>query len=311
VSGACGVHVRPVAEEELPMVAAVVAEEQADPERHIGYVATDAGAIATDLRDLEPAGLAGVLVAVDGDQLVGVLGAEWDTDPPRVWWHGPFVADVADRTGVAEALLAAGQALLPESVVQEEMAPDDRNSFVADVARRRGLAPDEASAVLHRSTAPPGDPVQPPAGVAIGPLEEQDRAAVAGLHDVAFPVAHTPGDRIDEGTDRLVLVARREAPDDRAEVLGFAAVERQADGSGYLDLLAVAPDARGTGLGAALVEAACSALHTQLGCEVVNLTVRETNPARRLYQRLGFTEERVLRPYRRGFGISGFGTTGG
>jgi ribosomal protein S18 acetylase RimI-like enzyme len=38
------------------------------------------------------------------------------------------------------------------------------------------------------------------------------------------------------------------------------------------------------------------------GCEVVNLTVRATNlGARRLYERLGFTEERLVRPYRRGF----------
>ncbi|MTE13042.1 GNAT family N-acetyltransferase [Nocardia aurantiaca] len=63
---------------------------------------------------------------------------------------------------------------------------------------------------------------------------------------------------------------------------------------GYIDAdtpelaIGVAPDSRGTGLGTALMNALLDAAREQY--EAVSLSVRLENPARRLYQRLGFVD---------------------
>ena len=54
-----------------------------------------------------------------------------------------------------------------------------------------------------------------------------------------------------------------------------------------------------------MVQAATDRL-LELGATSVNLTVRESNvAARALYDSLGFTTERVIRPYRKGFSLEG------
>src|SRR5688500_4301393 len=243
-------EIRPIQESELPLAAALIAEQQADPERHGCYLSFTAEDIAGELRELEPLGMAGALVAVDGDKLLGVIGAEWSDEPPRVWWQGPFVFDRArHEDAVADALLAAGRALLPGSVTQQELGPDERNGLVAALARRAGFEADEASVVLNRPIKAGGGP--PADGPAIAPLPDADRDDVAALHGVAFAGAHLTGRDIDKGERRLVLVARDSGT---GRFLGYIAAEAEADGSGYIDFVAVAPDAHGNGVGAALIE---------------------------------------------------------
>ncbi|MEM7285141.1 MAG: GNAT family N-acetyltransferase [Actinomycetota bacterium] len=84
-------------------------------------------------------------------------------------------------------------------------------------------------------------------------------------------------------------------------VVGYVAYEMQADGSGYIDYLAVDETLRGRGLGRALVSTATADLVTS-GATHAHLTVREANAAARaLYASLDYEEERIAIPYRRGF----------
>lgn len=307
----------PIGPVDLPEVATFVAEQQADPTRHIAYLGTEADGIAAELEGLEPRGLDVVLVARRGADLVGVLGADWSDEPPRVWWLGPFVASGAGFGVVADALLASGRALLPPEVTQEEIAVDGRNEVVAAFAARHGFVSEEASALLGSDLIAMGRGVDPGReqpglddqgraaddhgraadGVEVSPLAEASRAAVVALHDRVFPGTHTPGDRIDRAPNRVVLAAVR---DDA--VLGYVAVERQEDGDGSLDFLGVAEGARGQGIGRRLVVAGCQRLRDDLGCSSVHLTVRASNvAARRLYASIGFVEERLLHPWSLGF----------
>lgn len=294
-TGTPSIDVGPVSPDERAAVVDLFAAGQRTPARHIAYLSLDAEPIAAELAALEPAGWDDVVVARRDGQVVGALAAEHDSEPPRVWWHGPAVADRddVDFLDVAGALLEAGRARLPAHVTEEELAGDDRHVELTALAARFGFDTAPASAVLSRACTPA--PVAPDAAT-IRAFTEDDRPVVAAIHDAAFPNSHQPGHRVDEGTDRTVLVAERDG-----QVVGYAAVERHEDGSGYLDLVGVDPASRGAGVGAALVVAALAHLD-RLGCEVANLTVRETNTvARRLYERLGFTEERLVRPHRRGF----------
>jgi ribosomal protein S18 acetylase RimI-like enzyme/heat shock protein HslJ len=287
---------------DLPEVATFVAAQQADPTRHIAYLGTDAGGIAAELEALEPLGLAGVLVARRGAELVGMLAADWSDDPPRVWWFGPFVTSDGSFDAVADALLRAARALLPAEVTQEEVAVDRRNEAVSAFAQRHGFEPGEGSALItsdlsdERLTSPSGGERGDPRDVLVEPLDDRTRGTVAALHDRLFPGTHTPGDRLDREPDRIVLVATRDGA-----VLGYVAAERQPDGAGYVDFLGVDEPARGEGIGRRLVLVACRRLRDDLGCSLAHLTVQESNvAARRLYTSLGFVEERVLYPWRRG-----------
>jgi [ribosomal protein S18]-alanine N-acetyltransferase len=303
-----GVAIGPVRPEELEAVAALIARRQAEPEHHVGAFGDDQDGLVEQLTGLEPAGLAAVLVARRGGVVVAVLTLEWDDDPPRVWWGGPTVAAGVSFDPVADALLAAGRLLLPASVTQEELGPDVRNVAVARFAERHGFVPEEPSAVLRRTLghaggpgAPdPGPPVGGTAAVTIGDLDDADRAAVARLHDRLFPGTHTTGAALAGGGARLVLVARL-----AGDVVGYVVAEPQEDGAGYLDYLGVEPVRQGRGIGRALVEAVCDALVERHACPTVFLTVRASNHvARAVYAAAGFTEERVLQPWRRGFSLA-------
>jgi ribosomal protein S18 acetylase RimI-like enzyme len=294
-------EVRTASPADLAAIATLVAEQQRDPTRHVGYLASTEDAIAVQLTELEPLGLDGTVIALDEGQVVGVLAAEWDDDPPRVWWHGPVVASGADWQAVADALDDAGRRLLPASVTEEEHAPDARHEQLAAFAARHGAVAGEGSVVLGRRLDGTSDdaPRATPEGIVLRPFEERDRAAVAALHDALFPATHTPGHRLDEGADRLVWVAEH-----AGELVGYVAAEPQEDGDGYVDFLGVAETVRGRGLGTALVGTVCVQLRAH-GCPSVHLTVRTSNvAARRVYARCGFTEERELVPWRRGFTVA-------
>lgn len=292
----------PASEVAIRDLAAFVAACQARPGSHIGYLGEEAAGITDELTSLEPHGLDGVLVARDAGRILGVLGAEHDHDPPRVWWHGPF-ADAEDPDATADALYARARGRLPDHVRQEELAADTRNELVASFAHRHGFTAEEASAVLVRplpAAAHAGTPLDVPsdASIEVVVLDGEQHAAVTALHAATFPGTHTPGGQLARGDDRLVLVAV--GPPDRT-VCGYVAVEVQRDGTGYLDYLAVASGYRGSGIGGRLVSAACAWLAAR-GCGTAALTVRESNAAARsLYARLGFEQVRLLRPWRLGF----------
>src|SRR5690606_10172915 len=137
------------------------------------------------------------------------------------------------------------------------------------------------------------------ATVPVEDLDPQQRDAVAGLHDRLFRNTHTPGARLVRGgTDRLLVVVEDDVP------RGYVAGERQEGGEGYPGPLGVAPDPQGRGLGSALVAAACHEMRDGLGCRSTHLTVRVSNAAaRRVYTNSGFTQERVLVPFRKGCSI--------
>jgi ribosomal protein S18 acetylase RimI-like enzyme len=292
-------QIRSMRASDLDAVVALIVALQVDPVHHIGYLDAEPDAVAGQLAELQPQGIDGHLVAADGEdgELIGFLGLEWDTEPPRVWWHGPMVADVDRWDTVADALYAAGLVQLPPAVTEQELFHDARGDRLAAFAQRHGFQRQTASAVLERAvTRLPS--VAAPADVVIEPLASSERSAVAALHDAAFAGAHLPGHRVDEGERRQVLVARR-----GAAVVGYVAVEHQLDGEGYLDFLAVVPGERGAGIGAALVAAGMAWCRAQ-GCTRVHLTVREENAgARALYDRLGFTEVMIAVPWRIGVTI--------
>lgn len=280
--------------------AALVASCQEDADTHVSYLSATAPAIQEELAGLEPDGLDGVLVAIDGrGRIVGLLGVEHDVEPPRAWWYGPCVAPGQDHPVVADALLTEARQRLPQHVTQQECAFDAASTTLASFAQRNGFQSEEGSAILVVAL-PLSGPVP---GVDDVQVVAPDPALVAtarDLHDRLFLGTHSTGEHaLRRDPDRVVLVAHR-----AGLVVGYVAAERQADGNGYIDFVGVDPDQQGGGIGRTLVAAACIELAERHGCPGVDLSVRESNlAARRLYAALGFVEERVVLPWRLGFSL--------
>jgi GNAT superfamily N-acetyltransferase len=125
-------------------------------------------------------------------------------------------------------------------------------------------------------------PALQPREAEVGPVTDDE---VAALLAVANPdAAAQPGDK---RVRRWVGVA------DEAGLLACGADTSEATGVGHLSSIATLPEARGTGLGAAVTARLARDLF-QDGCDVVTLGMHASNTAgRALYDRLGMHE----RPY--------------
>ncbi len=279
-------------EHELAVLAACAAPLQQQPETHVVYFGQDADGIRAELADTTWNEVSAV--ATDGDAVVGWLVGDVDPDMGRVWWLGPFVV-ADDWEAVATELLAAGRRQLPAGVDEEELSVDARFERFRVWAAAHGYVEEEGSYVLELAGG-----LEPSSG-AVREITDADRDAVARLHEELFPGTHTTGSELAAGHDET---HRRLVVESDGEVVAYIAVERQADGSGYIDYLGVAPAARRRGLGADLVRAGVAELQ-RLDVTSIGLTVRVgSEGACELYRSLGFAEERVAIPLRRGFSLA-------
>jgi ribosomal protein S18 acetylase RimI-like enzyme len=276
-------------ESDLDEMVSLATESQVNPERHIGYLGVDGDSIRSDVLGVEQWSARTSVLVDDRGALAGWLLGEKDEEMDRVWWWGPFLcAGVPDDR--ADALYV--HASESSGAAQQEMAPDDRNTRVSTLAMRCGFRADEASAVLSYAGAGFGR------GGRTVPVEDVHHREVAALHDQLFPGTHTTGQSlVDADEPRLVVV-------EDGRVVGYVAVEVHSDGTGYIDYLGVHPEWRQRGLGRRLVTDATDLL-LEMQAASVHLTVREHNTAARsLYAALGFTHERLIRPFRKGFSLA-------
>lgn len=277
-------------------LAAFAAPLQRRPEHHVPYLGTDPDTIAAEMVEDVDDWTEAAALAEESGRLIGWLMGSIDHEMGRVWWFGPFV-DADDPTvwrHIADLLDESARRHLPEHVTEEEYAFDARHAVGGEWASDRGFVAEPGSAVLTL------DHVLDPPELVVRRATPSDVGTVGPLHDELFANTHTPGAVLVAATDphKVRLVAERDG-----ELVGYVAAERQPDGGGYIDFLGVAPRFRRRGLGTELVRAGVAAL-ADLGCERFHLTVREANTgARALYVSLGFEEERILRPYRRGFSL--------
>lgn len=280
--------VRMARQSDLEAMVLLAAALQAEPDDHIGYLGLDGASIRTDVLGVERwVERTAVVVGVAG-RLAGWLTGEKDQEMNRAWWWGPFLTDEAWEQVADELYAVVAEAV---DAAEQEMAPDDRNRRVGWLARRNGFHSEEASAVLSYV----GDGF---AEAGASPLEDGLADEVAALHDRLFPATHTPGAALVRSAGpRLVFVKD-------GAVAGYVAAEVHSDGTGYIDYLGVAPNARRQGVGRKLVMDATTLL-LRSGVRSVHLTVRERNTAARaLYESLGFTHERLIRPFRKGFSLA-------
>lgn len=196
------------------------------------------------------------------------------------------------RRGVGGALLAA---LLDRVRAPLWLWAHGEHPGALRLAQRVGVVSRRTLFQLRRSLAEPILPPRLPDGVTLRTfLPGQDEAAVVRVNKRAF-AWHPEQGRLD--TKELVLLEDQPwfdakgfllAVDPAGQLLGFHWTKMHPDGLGEVYVLAVDPDAQGTGLGGALTVAGLAYLRDR-GAPEAMLYVDSDNPAAlRTYHNLSF-----------------------
>lgn len=227
------------------------------------------------------------VVAHDADgRLLGCAGAEVDAELARAWVRGPLTAATPGEPQLQATLLQALHAALPEVQRFDAFPQVDEDALRASL-RQSGYRDHAQHHVMQRDTARPA-PAWPGA---VRDAAEPELAALAPLHEALFPATYLSVAQMAAQQDALHRLLVVPGPDGAA-ARGYLFVREQPhDDEAYVDFLGVAPEARGRGLGRALLDAALHWALVQRGLPRVHLTVRQDRaPALGLYESAGFRE---------------------
>lgn len=228
-------------------------------------------------------------VAEDAGQFVGVLGCEFAVHECRGWVRGPVMREPAepgqspDRfQKIAQGLFTTLMAAIPGEITIFD-------TFLT-LENTRGQAFYEMCGFGVRSrhhvyVAKRPAEVKTP-HLLCSPMRPDQLAEARALHDGVFPGIRK-GDDVLQGLDddhRVWMYA----PEGEGLGYVFAVIESWAEG-GYVEFLGVREDARGQGIGAALLATALHWCFAERGVPEVGLTVEDGNVnARGMYERAGF-----------------------
>ncbi len=285
--------------DDMEAVIALVVTQQARPERNIPSLGTDRNGVIAELGDFDPAWAETVRLVRSGDGApLGASLVDWSLTAGRAWIHGPWIEDEDRWQPIADVLLDAAIDQLPTEITSAVLASHIAHVDMADLAARRGWSAAEINHVLVVGPAvvdgwPTGDPSNR--------LRDMTRAevpAVEGLHNTEFPATYfSVGELFDRSCrgEHVVIVANARS----GSIDGYVAGRVQPDGDGYIDFIAVAPNAQRGGIGRALTTAIVRRLLPTSRDGRIYLTVRDDRAAARaLYASLGFSIESSIAAYR-------------
>ena len=234
-------------------------------------------------------------MAYDGDQLVGVFGADADPEINRAWLFGPLV-DHVDWHDIADKLYAKVLPRIPVNIRDYDLFCDVQNTRMEAFAVRHGFPLNSENAVLTLAREKYKPAVQRRTHVIA--YQEDFFEPFERLHKALFPKAYFTArqmaEKIDENHQLFLAV-------EEGQLLGyhFCKIE-PASGSGYVDFIGTDASARGRGIGADLLASGVDWMLSASTTQKISLTVNADNvAARHLYEKFGFVTDRVMRGYRK------------
>lgn len=265
----------------------IVAQQQ-DATTTCPYLGTERPGVLAELEDLSPSWRETLRVGLRDGEVAACACVDHDAeDTRRSWIQGPWAADDDAWAEFGEALLDAMITQVPDAVEDHEVCGTPVNDRIVGLGESRGWHRSSVNiAYVARDDAGWPEPDE-----RVRPANAEDLAAVAELHQAAFPGTYASAEALLADPDRVTLVLDGG--------LGYASAEVKPDGEGYLDFIAVAPEARGQGLSKPLLAAIGRAMLAASPNANVNLTVKEDNaPAVALYEDFGFVRDIELVAYR-------------
>ncbi|GAB3120524.1 GNAT family N-acetyltransferase [Glaciibacter psychrotolerans] len=283
--------------DQLAAARTLLTAAQQNPRTACASLGTDPAGIKAELEGMSPTWTHTARVAVRGEDVVGVVVVDSDEETGRSFIHGPWTTDEKAWKQWARPLIDAAIEQTSPGIDDHEISADPANTRIAALAHTLGWHRSAVNvAYVIRS-----DRAWPlPDGAATSGVPRHatsaDLPAIAKLHTAAFPGSYATARQLVEDDERVTLVL---AHDTGPEILGYASAEVQADGAGYLDFIAIAPQSRGNGLSKVLLAAIGRMILTASDTGSLSLTVKAENaPAIALYESFGFTRDGVLVGYR-------------
>lgn len=259
-------------------IARLIAAANSDPAHHCLHCDQEEKGILNELAMLEVLMEESFLVAWDGEQMVGVLGADLTLERDRAWLWGPFVVG-ADWKETAAALYN-------HFINHSQPQIRQLNQFL-NAANEQGRAfylsqgfKELKTSHVYRAL-PPAPSITEPYSEITPP---QWRSFIA-LHEETFPTTYYSGREIIERLgkrDKVFVHA------DGETVSGYIYANVEPT-EGFIHFLAVREEMRRQGIGERLLMTAASWLFHKQKVPQIGLVVDDQNNARRLYERSGFS----------------------
>jgi ribosomal protein S18 acetylase RimI-like enzyme len=204
----------------------------------------------------------------------------------HVDWMGPFAEETNWEEHAGPVLEAAREAT---NASTELVHADNRNYHLTQLSEELGFTGSTGLVEIELAS-PLKDSI-----VMVHPMIDEYREFVSMFHEETFPDSEVVGSAIVDatGADTTLVVRHFDAP------VGYINTTRESEVIGRINFLAVMDDVRRKRLGGELVRAAVAALVTDGALKIRALVGDDNKAARELFQSLGFTEQRLVVPFRR------------
>lgn len=243
---------------------------------------------------IDPDRIHDLLVARDASgALVGAVLPR--IDAARRWGGiiGPWTTDDA-WDDAAGALLDAVVGSVPTDTALD-LDADLSDERLAALAVGRGFEPGPVAHVYTLARADAGAWMPTTGANRARRATASDLPFIQDLHENEFPATYASARQLVTDPALFTLVIEREHGP-----VGYASGRVGASGAATLDVMAVAPSARGVGDGSRLLAAAVAELFAGSGAERIELTVEERRaPAIAFYEGHGFVRSASQRTFRR------------
>lgn len=215
-------------------------------------------------------------------RLLGIVGADLDLAASRAWLWGPWVEH--GFWSVVGGPLLDRLLWFVRELERVDAYADDAATRVVQLLESRGF---EDPRRTHVYIARP--PLSVVTGDDVSLLDERHESELLSLHRSLFPEETTGRELFDTRSDERPIFAV--VAEDR--LAGYLAASTEVDPpEALVRFVGVRPDARGGGIGKALLRRALRWALTERSLPQVALTVRDSNVnARALYEGLGFRLE--------------------
>jgi GNAT superfamily N-acetyltransferase len=266
-----------------------------DGNHHIGFFGEGEADVRASLAECLTPPAEGFRLAYNGHQLVGIFGVDVDPEINRAWLFGPIV-EHEDWHTIADQLYAEVLPLIPADIRDYYIFCDVQNIHIEAFALKHGFPLSSENAVLTLTP----ESYRPAANghTQITMYQESFFEPLQKLHKVLFPNAYFTARQMVEKREKnhqLFLAV------EDGQLLGyhFCKIEPELE-SGYVDFIGADLSVRGRGIGADLLAVGVDWMLTAPATKKISLTVNADNiAARNLYEKFGFTLDRIMRGYRK------------
>lgn len=267
---------------DIQRIANFISRFNAKAEDQSLHCGSNAEKIVAELKQYYADDEAWFLMAIEGGELIGLLGGDCDVERERLWIWGPY-AELARWEYIVQQLYEKSIELWSgkkEFTAYLNIANERAKSFF----EKGGYTKTE---VNHNFVLKSLD--KPIIENAVTDYSTDLKPELERFHNIFFPNTYFSVDELHDRSDKSISIHFIQEGDQTA---GYIVGEKQATQEGYIHFLGILDEHRRKGLAGQLVQHLCHRFLKDQELKQVHLTVKDSNEAaKKLYFKLGFSNE--------------------